>query len=181
MGDQNKYSQKDDECFDRLMKFSDIRAASPDDASTQIVDTELTYSESDNQAFEQLMDESVLANRSRSGPDGSSFLVDGYSDSDNSRFDDLASAISDLNIPPPDVCDQSDQRTIEYSLADKQVFSRLMSEGFGVDDGEAGKLEINELSEDTSHIKIIDFDKEQSRQKSRSRQGSNPIKIRYFD
>ena len=181
MGDQNKYSHEDDANFDRLMDFPDTRSTSPDDARGQIIDAELTYSDSDNQAFEQLMDDSALAKKSRGESDGNSFLVDGYSDTDSSQFDELASIIGDLNIPSANSFAPADENSNEYSSADKQAFSRLMLEGLGVDDGESEKLEKTDTSTETSHIKIIDFDKEHSREKSRSRLGRNNIKVRYFD
>ena len=167
--------------FERLMDFPDSRLGSSDETNPQIKDAGLTYSDSDNQAFERLMGETALAKKSRGESDGNSFLVEGYTDTDSSQFDELAPTIGDLNIPSADGFTQANQGSIEYSPADKQAFSRLMLAGLGADDGESEKIEKTDTSAETSHIKIIDFDKEQAREKSPSRLSRNHVKIRYFD
>jgi len=178
MGDQNKYSREDDANFDRLMDFPDSRLGGSDETNPQIKDAGLTYSDSDNQAFEKLMSEPALVKKSSAESDRNSFLTDGYNDTDSSQFDELASIIGDLNIPSADGFTQANQSSIEYSAADKQAFKHLMQNGLGVVDDE---LEQTTPVAENSHIKIIDFDKEKSREKGRSRKGQNRIKIRYYD
>jgi len=57
----------------------------------------------------------------------------------------------------------------------------LKFEEFGEVDDQISELDITKPVSETSHIKIIDFDKEQVREKSLSRLGRNHVKIRYFD
>lgn len=200
MDEKNKYSREDDENFDRLMNFPDTRPLTSEEESCQIISTNLKYTDTDNQAFDQLMNNFVSAGVSRSSSStGNSYLVDGYSDNDSRMFDALVSAIDDSNLTsrinflPSDrkleketetdteSVQALDPESIEYSLSDKQAFSRLMGEYFGESDDQIGALEIAKPVSETSHIKIIDFDKEKSREKSRSRLGRNHVKIRYFD
>ena len=106
MGDKNKYSREDDENFDRLMNFPDIRPITAEsgkpelsrleEETQKIISTDLNYTDTDNQAFEQLMNHSVPAGVSRSSHSiGNSYLVDGYSDDDSRMFDALESTIDD--------------------------------------------------------------------------------------
>ncbi len=112
-------------------------------------------------------------------------MMPGYNSKDNENFEKLVSMIDVLDKPSQSAVAQSgqkaDQNSIEYSLTDKQAFSRLMPEGFGENDGQAGDLEKFESVSETSHIKIIDFDKEQSRERSWASQEQSQIRIRYFD
>lgn len=185
MGDQNKYSHEDDAIFDRLMNFPDTRSSSPDDSRDPIIDVGLTYSESDHQAFDQLLNTTDSFKASGRIDSNSSFLLDGYSDSDSSQFDELELVIDDLNhASQADLAkpvQKTVQESIKYSQADKQAFKRLMVDGLGESEEQTGEPKSIKPATDTSHIKIIDFDKEQSREKSRSCQGQNHIKIRYFD
>lgn len=163
----------------------------------QIISTDINYTDTDNQAFDQLMNTSFSAGVTRrSNSTGNSYLADGYSDDDSSMFEALESAIDDSNMSsqinfvlndrkleqgPDKEPVQADPESFEYSLADKQAFSRLMLEEFGEGDDQISELEIAKPVSETSHIKIIDFDKEQAREKSLSRLGRNHVKIRYFD
>ncbi|MFT5503213.1 MAG: hypothetical protein ACI8XC_000923 [Gammaproteobacteria bacterium] len=185
-----KYSREDDMNFDRLMVFPDTRqalSAGLNEVSHEFIDASLNYSSSDNQAFEQLMNVSGLVKGSWCGShsNGNSFLLDGYTDSDNGQFDEIESIISDSIQPSQDgvvpLEQTPTQNSTEYSLADKHAFSRLMLEVPGEDDEHIVELEVNKPGNETSHMKIIDFDKEKSREKSRSRVGQSDIKIRYFD
>lgn len=202
MGDKNKYSREDDKNFDRLMNFPDTRPITSEptrsvEETQQIISTDINYTDTDNQAFDQLMNTSFSAGVTRrSNSTGNSYLADGYSDDDSSMFDALESAIDDSNMSsqinfvlndrkleqgPDKEPVQADPESFEYSLADKQAFSRLMLEEFGEGDDQISELEIAKPVSETSHIKIIDFDKEQAREKSLSRLGRNHVKIRYFD
>ena len=70
--ERGKYSREDDANFDRLMVFTDTRLAESlklNEASHEFVDASLNYSDSDNQAFEQLMNMSGSAKGSRSSGD----------------------------------------------------------------------------------------------------------------
>jgi hypothetical protein len=198
MDEKNKYSREDDENFDRLMNFPDTRPMTSEEESCQIISTNLKYTDTDNQAFDQLMNNSVPAGVSRSSNStGNSYFVDGYSDNDSRMFDALESAIDNSNLasrinflPSYRKLEKETDKesvhapgpeSIEYSLADKQAFSRLMGEDFGEGDDQINESEIAKPVSETSHIKIIDFDKEKSREKSRSHLGRNHVKIRYFD
>ena len=202
MGDKNKYSREDDKNFDRLMNFPDTRpiASEPTrsvEETQQIISTDINYTDTDNQAFDQLMNTSFSAGVTRrSNSTGNSYLADGYSDDDSSMFEALESAIDDSNMSsqinfvlndrkleqePDKEPVQADPESFEYSLADKQAFSRLMLEEFGEGDDQISELEIAKQVSETSHIKIIDFDKEKAREKSLSRLGRNHVKIQYFD
>jgi hypothetical protein len=202
MDDRNKYSCEDEENFDRLMNFYDTRPITSEptrsvEETQEIISTNMNYTDADNHAFDQLMNTSFSAGVVRSSnSSGNSYLVDGYSDNDSSMFDALESAIDDstmssqinfvlndreLEQGPDREPVQADLESFEYSLADKEAFSRLMLEEFGEGDDQISELEITKPVSETSHIKIIDFDKEQAREKSLSRLGRSHIKIRYFD
>jgi hypothetical protein len=194
MGDRNQYSPEDDESFEKLMDFPDMRPTRSMEKAPHIISTTINYTETDNQAFDQLMSASVSGRGSReSSSSGNSFLVDGYSDSDSSLLDALESSIGDSNLmslsnyflpdqkPDQKTVQASEGESFEYSRADKQAFSRLMEEEFGESDDQFNESEFMKQESETSHIKIIDFDKENAREKSLSRLRKSHIKIRYFD
>jgi hypothetical protein len=162
----------------------------------------LDYTGTDNNAFEQLMKNAVPGSVSSSSHSmTNSFLVDGYSDSDSRMFDSIKSTIGDsslisqmqsrINFLPSDQkkikalevkpVQALDPESIEYSLADEQSFSHLMYEKFGESDDEISKADVSKPVAETSHIKIIDFDKEQAKEKNLPRLGRNQLKIKYFD
>jgi hypothetical protein len=194
MDDRKQYSPEDDENFEKLMDFPDAHTIRTEKEKEQIISPVTQYSEADNRAFDQLMNSSVSAGvvRKRSSS-SNSFLVDGYSDHDSGLFDALESSIDDSRVTSqthyflpdqkqaPKIVKASKDDSFEYSLTDKQAFSRLMEEGFGEGDDQVSELEIRNQISETSHIKIIDFDKENAREKSVSRFGKSHIKIRYFD
>jgi hypothetical protein len=162
----------------------------------------LDYTDTDNKAFEQLMKNAVPASVS-SGSHSmvNSYLVGGYSDSDSRMFDSIESTISDSNLTsqmqsrinflPSDQkeiigldikpVEALEPESIGYSLADEQSFSHLMYQEFGESNDQISKSEASKSVAETSHIKIIDFDKEQAKEKNLSRLGRNQVKIKYFE
>ena len=92
----------------------------------------IVYSESDIEAFDRLQ---VIAGRNKSSvrknsaSTGVSVTMEGYSDSDNSQFNDLAKNLEGLQQQPKDgfVAQEikAEPVEIDYSQADNQAFNRL--------------------------------------------------------
>jgi len=182
------YNQDDIANFEKLMNFPPMSAVaskpagSPDDGST-------AYSDNDIQAFAKLIaqvDGSKGAHRRRVVNAGD-WSLDGYSASDNGHFDELSAALEDRVRAIPTSSNQHQTTpgldVTGYSESDRQAFRRLMVSRLGADDPPGEEREFRESpgAGATGFIKIIDFDKERTREKSKARRDRADIKIRYFD
>ncbi len=70
---------------------------------------------------------------------------------------------------------------LSYTDSDSSRFRELELVMGEMNKPSAGDLEVIKPITETNHIKIIDFDKEQSREMNWPQQGENHIKTRYFE
>lgn len=140
----------------------------------------LDYTRVDLGHFEKLMafdSEHKGARRSSGRADSKHAPRTGYTDSDNRLFEDLMSFDHHRAASPPLGPKTPARSSVHYTPQDLKHLQSLMP-GEPTDEREEQR---SGRDTDSSHIRIVDFDKEHAKQKENRRQGNADMKIRYFD
>ena len=169
-GDRELFAQLSDFSFARPGWMAATAEADPPPSSA-------AYSARDLQAFD-----SLLPGRSSRQRAAAPTLSRPYSESDHRLFEDLMAF--DKRRTAAAAPDSSGAASaFQYAPEDLVAFERLSPDGpeDRRDIAASGAAPAGRRDKDVGHIKIVDFDKERSRQKESRRRGSMNIKIRYFD